>query len=587
MDALQDILSIFLNTNIEHNKMTEFEIGKTYEFETIEIRQDDKTGVDYIALRDDSCDTYRVYNILKFQYDNLPETITAVVKSLDFFERPRLKQETSSIYQKIYEFGKSYDFKITDIKQDICSPTKAEYYEIEDDWCVHRYYFKEQLYDIGETCTLLVEGLTKNGDLNIKEIETPKATGTAAPTPVKEDSTKVIDFSHYPVLDFGEESTTLEYKTSIVFKDGEPKIDEQLFVIVKTLVAFMNSQGGDLYIGIHDKTRAVIGISDDMKHLNEGDDEFNGQYEPTTDKYQLKIRHALERLSQGVAEELVEFEFPECQGVQYCHIKVKSAKRPVWVRDNILFQRTGNRITKLKKDEITNFVYDRVRLSVKEIIDMEGLDEATMTPEKIAEVVKLVNNAHRKAIAAPKQNNNSAEAEYYIVWYDNGTWKRLRDASAEENVFKVLPVNKSEKEGVLVFCYESGNVNEVRLSEFKSKVNLNKLVTNRPGFNPNEKPKEIFLANTNHFIAVYGADEHGTEYVKVHRVTDFNPTQSSRNQGSRILPAGDKLLSYKLISGEHESKLAPLIFQRSKTRDAGVPIGSVSHHVEIEYLNSL
>lgn len=566
--------------------MKEFEIGKSYELETIEIRQDARSGKDYIALRDDTCDTYRVYNIIKFQYEDLPEKIKVIVKDLDVMGRPKMKQDVGAIYSNIYEFGKTYEFIITDIKQDICSSTKAEYYEIEDEWCVHRCYFKEQSYDIGETCTMLVEGLTKSGDLIVKEIK-EKVACVTTPIPVIKDSSKVADYSKYPELDLGEENTTLEYKTSIVFRDGEAKIDEQLFVIVKTLVAFMNAQGGDLYIGIHDKTRRVVGIGADLGHLNEGEDEYNGQYEPTVDKYQLKIRHALERLSQGVAEELVEFEFPEVQGVQYCHIRVQPARRPVWVKKNLLFQRTGNRITLLEKDDITNFVYGRVRLSVKEILDHEGLDEATMTPEKIAEVVRLVNNAHRKAVAAPKQSIDPAEVDYYIVWYNDGTWKRLRDATEDQNAFVVLPVKKSDREGLLVFCYESGNVNEVKLSVFKSGVNLNKLVTNKPGFNPNEKPKNIFLVNTNHFIAVYGADEHGTEYVKVHRVTDYNPTQSGKNQGSRILPFGDRLLAYKLVSGGHENKLTHLIYPRLKTRDAGIPINSVAYHEEIVYLDSL
>lgn len=64
------MLSMPLHKNT--NNMQDFKIGQTYEFETIEIRQDDKSGKDYIALRDDTCDTYRVYNILKFQYDYLP-----------------------------------------------------------------------------------------------------------------------------------------------------------------------------------------------------------------------------------------------------------------------------------------------------------------------------------------------------------------------------------------------------------------------------------------------------------------------------------------------------------------------------------
>lgn len=432
---------------------------------------------------------------------------------------------------------------------------------------------------------MLVEGLTKSGDLSVKEIK-EKATCSTGPSPKAEDEQTSVDIDHNPVLDLGEESTTLEYKTSIVFKDGEAKIDEQLFVIVKTLVAFMNAQGGDLYIGIHDKTRKVIGISADLGHLNEGEDEYNGQYEPTIDKYQLKIRHALERLSQGVAEELIEFEFPEHQGIQYCHIKVKQAKRPVWVKKNLLFQRTGNRITLLEKDDISNFVYNRMRILFKEIVDLEGIDEATMTPEKIAEVVRLVNNAHRKAVAAPKQTVDPGEVDYYIVWYKDGTWKRLRDASNEQDAFYTLPVNKNVKDGLMVFCYTSGTINEVEFKTFKKGANLNVLIK-KPGFNPNETPQRIFLVNTNQFIAIYSSDKHGEERVKVHRVTDINPTGSARNQGSSIIPKDEKIMDFKLVSAEHEKKLGELLYSKTKTRDSGVPINSVAYQNEIDFVNSL
>ena len=571
--------------------MREFEIGKIYEFEAIEIRQDDRTGVDYIALRDDTCDTYRVYNILKFQYEELPEKITAIVKSIDPFGRPKLKQETASIYKRIYEFGKDYVFKVTDIKRDICSPVKAEYYQLEDEWCVHRCYFKEQLHQIGDVCTMMVEGISDNGDyLIIKEAgqqNKAKVQKTNSPIDDKNEENSHNTRGQYPILDLGEESTTLEYKTSIVFRDGQPDVDKQLFVIVKTMVAFMNAEGGDLFIGVHDKTRQLIGIKDDLPHLNEGeDDEYNGQYEPTVDKYQLKIRHALERLSQGVTEQLVEFEFPEEQGVQYCHVRVKKAKRPIWIKDHLLFQRTGNRITLLGNDDITNFVYERMQVAIRDIVDIEGLGDVTLTPEKLAEVVKLVNNAHRKAVAAPQITQDTTKVEYYLVWYQDGTWKKVNDASAEQNVFCVIPVHKADSNGLLVFCYNSGFVNEVLFTKFRSGSKLNKI--QKDGFCAKEKPAHIFLVNPNYFLAVYSSDQHGSEHVKVHRITDINPTGAAKNQGSLIIPRGEKVQSFKIVPGEFENKIASLIYPKNKTsNEHGVPIDSLACSDAIVFLNSL
>ena len=562
----------------------EYKVGESYEFETIEIRHDRFS--DYIALRDDERDTYRVYNILKFQYDELPEKITAIVKDVDCMGRPKLKQEVASIYEKIYDFGKEYTFKVTDIKQDICSLNKAEYYELEDEYCIHRSYFKEQKYKIGDECQMIVEKVSDNGEyLIIKEPKQENAeVANKVNSPIEANDSFVEDKRSYPVLDLGEESTTLEYKTSIVFKNGAANIDDQLFIIVRSMVAFMNAEGGDLYIGIHDKTRRVVGIEHDYPHLNEGTDEYNGMYDNTIDKYQLKIRHALEKLSQGVAEQLVEFDFPTEQGVQYCHIKVQKAQRPIWVNGHLLYQRTGNRITELRNDDINDFVSKKM---LPTLLQINGDGWNKITPEKIAEAVKIINNAHRQAVAAPKLVADPNEVDYYIVWYKDGTWKRVRNMdSSEQNVFCSIPVEKTDKDGILVFCHKSGTVNEVKLKVFRTGVNLN--VPRNYGFNPNETPISIFLVNTNNFIAVYSSDEHGSEFVKLHRVTDINPTQAAKNQGSRIIPTNGIVSKYKVVSGEFESKIPGLIFPAAKTsQEFGVPIASPALSDEITFLDGL
>ena len=201
-------------------------------------------------------------------------------------------------------------------------------------------------------------------------------------------------------------------------------------------------------------------------------------------------------------------------------------------------------------------------------------------------MVKLVNNAHRSAIAAPKQTVDPGEVDYFIVWYNDGTWKRVRDASSEQNVFYTLPVKKNVQDGLMVFCYKSGTINEVEFKTFKKGANLNALMK-KPGFNPNETPLRIFLVNTNQFIAIYSSDKHGEERVKVHRVTDINPTGSARNQGSSIIPKDEKILDFKLVSAEHEKKLGELLYSKTKTRESGVPVNSVAYQNEIDFVNSL
>jgi len=68
------------------------------------------------------------------------------------------------------------------------------------------------------------------------------------------------------------ESTTLEFKSSLRWNVRDGKMDERAVThaVLKTIAAFLNTQGGDLLIGVGDD-RAVLGIEHDQL---ESDDQF-------------------------------------------------------------------------------------------------------------------------------------------------------------------------------------------------------------------------------------------------------------------------------------------------------------------------
>ncbi len=68
------------------------------------------------------------------------------------------------------------------------------------------------------------------------------------------------------------ESTTLEFKSSLRWNVREGKMDERVVThaVLKTIAAFLNTQGGDLLIGVDDD-RSVLGIEHDRL---ESDDQF-------------------------------------------------------------------------------------------------------------------------------------------------------------------------------------------------------------------------------------------------------------------------------------------------------------------------
>ncbi len=88
--------------------------------------------------------------------------------------------------------------------------------------------------------------------------------------------------SHLKVYGGGIESQTVEFKTSIVYppnNDSFPDMNRQMKTILTVIAAFLNADGGTLYIGTND-SGAGVGVYDDLCY-----EEFHGD----KDKYQRAV----------------------------------------------------------------------------------------------------------------------------------------------------------------------------------------------------------------------------------------------------------------------------------------------------------
>lgn len=569
----------------------QYELNKQYELAVIDIRKD-SAGYDYIALHDeDPSKEYRVYNIIKCQYDSLPEKIYVRVKSVDAFGKIKFRQDEERLIKDHYAIGKLYAFEVTDVKQDYKSD--APYYIIEDEFMEHHFYFKgEQKYQIGDNCILEVDGFTDKGYLKLKEVKHVDETKVekSAETKNDDDARLASLWDSLPVLANVEENEIIELKTSISFPaggNGEADIDKQLYVILKELTAFMNTKGGVLYIGVHDKTKKIVGINADYAHLNEGEDDFNGSYSAGHDGYELKIRNAMDRLCPSVANSLTTIEFPDIDGHEFCKITVKQARRPIFLSGTQLYVRQGNRLKLLRGDEITFFVTGRMTVSIKDVIDTEDMPSATngLDIEKMTKIMRdLVNERRQLPPTDLPPLKPLGEVDYWIIWYDDGKWKRSRKESDEKNVHIQVPVYKAMSDPVVTFCYETGRVNTIKLSDLRKKVKLDDL-QEKGWSKTGDKPKNIFVMHPTDYLVGYSVDHNGTECVKLHAISDYNPTASPANQGSPFLPDGWKPITYATLGAEHKKGIAHLIVTKAKrSSEPGTPLNSVSLKDEIDYL---
>ena len=559
----------------------ELQINQQYEFEVIDICSN-TNGLDYLLVLGPDDKTYKVYNIIKCQYTSIPTTIYGIVAGTDTKGNFRIKQDECRVLQEHYDIGHFYAFKISDKRQDNNNKT---YYVLEDDFSYQRWYSNED-YEIGDDIILLAKSVSNNGYIFYEKHKSPSVDKTPEKKPEQEVQ---LTTDNSPIFEGEDENQNIEYKTSIVFTPKhEANIDVQMFNIVRELAAFMNADGGTLYIGIHDKTRQIIGIENDLPHLCEGESPYAASYSADYDHYQLKIRDTLVSFCSTIAGSLIKISFPEQGGKAYCKIDVTPAKRPIWTKGNMLFQRQGNQALMLRGEAITQFVGERIGNYIVAMAgstggqDVSSEEMATL----IRSAVKTAINDRRLEVAAPVTQQNT-DPKYWIVWYDDGTWSREKNQSDAQNVFKQLPVTEDAADVVIAFCHKSGTVNLVRLSDFRYKTRQGEI--NKNGYNPNETPAEIYICHPSCLLAVHSADQGGTEYIKMHHLTDFNPTTSGKNQGSYIIPKGKgHVLEFKLITPEKAVQLNKLIAPKKDTSQSfGLDWNNVTIQAEISLLGTL
>lgn len=572
----------------------EYKVGEAYKFIPREMGRDSRDN-EYLMLLDEQGEReYRIYpQMVKFQEDDLPPKVMATVRSIDVIGRIVLRIDEGAMIREHYQEGKAYAFHITDSRDDPNS--NAHYYVVEDDFARHRLYRDEsEKYQKGGDCILRVKKFNDKGFLVFEEPDEKKDVKEVAEQPVVTATEQQVpqQWQNAPVLEIGDEGTQLEFKTSIVFnpKTNAPDIDSQLDTIVRELCAFMNTEGGELYIGVHDKTKRVVGFRDDYEHLNDGEDRFAGQYAQSHDGYQNKIRNVVNWKCTSVANSLIEFEFKEIEGAEYCKISVKKARRPVWFNETQLWIRQGCRLKQLKDDEISFFITDTMTVTIQNQLEIEGnnVPMSSLTREDLEAVIRKITN-ERKQMDIPLPPPPSLdEVKEWVNWRADGCWKRSREKLTDTKFCIQVPVPTNYTNPVILFCYESGRVNSMKYADFRRIANMNHLEVKKTWNLDAGQPKNILIAESTSLLVGYCVDYNGIQYVKFHDVADFNTTASPTNAGAPFVPDGYKMIGFKVISSAYREKLAHL--KRTKdlrSKDQGEPVENSIFENEIKLLNSI
>lgn len=154
------------------------------------------------------------------------------------------------------------------------------------------------------------------------------------------------------------ENSSLELKTTLRWDLKTNKLNKKLEeVVLKTIAAFSNGEGGTLIIGVTDE-HEIEGLHHDYATLNNGD----------RDKFELHLRNLL-NAEYGVdfSTNNLKITFPEVEEKEICVVEIKAGLKPLYtsISDNSgnkiqrFYVRSGNSSQEVPLDEIADFIQNR------------------------------------------------------------------------------------------------------------------------------------------------------------------------------------------------------------------------------------
>lgn len=118
------------------------------------------------------------------------------------------------------------------------------------------------------------------------------------------------------------ESDNVEFKSTLRYDLRRKEVNKKLeYVIAKTIASFMNSEGGNLFIGVDDNQN-MLGLVDDISTLPK----------PNIDGFELHLVEVIKKYIGAGLISHIKISFPTVEDTQICRIKVSKSGKPVFTQ---------------------------------------------------------------------------------------------------------------------------------------------------------------------------------------------------------------------------------------------------------------
>lgn len=145
------------------------------------------------------------------------------------------------------------------------------------------------------------------------------------------------------------ENNRLEFKMSLRWDSRKNQVSKQIErSVIKTAAAFLNSEGGQILIGVDDEAK-LVGIDNDYKSLGK----------PNPDGFENHFNNLFLSMIGAEFRRYARLKFQRIEDKEVCLITVLPAPKPAYVRieeSEDFFIRTGNSTTSLKVSETATYI---------------------------------------------------------------------------------------------------------------------------------------------------------------------------------------------------------------------------------------
>lgn len=328
---------------------------------------------------------------------------------------------------------------------------------------------------------------------------------------------------------YGKEDFHTEFKTSIIYPENSMRVDVQAQTkkIMQELCAFLNADGGHLYLGVSD-IGYEMGLEEDLK---------NQLFKGSRDKYEVYVNNQIVYYLGQTGAHYIHTHFDEDVKNAVLIIDVAPCPTPIAV-GNEYFERMGTSARKVNDNYRDKFLAIRQQRAQELAPHIEDTKTDSVMPETVSEkeIVKPVESAPVTDFIQTSRIRNNALHEYEEGWRPStaviclmGTdeYKVLDEDDWQDYRLK-LAVHEDEEEGWLILVYESGKV---------CKVSVEELLQRERGrvFKRNADEKLIFasIASNADSVCVGFIDGKNNRYVRFDDVERFG---QSGMQGDGTLP---------------------------------------------------